>query len=184
MTEHQKIVEFLDDYLAKNNLDGVSAAEASRLLHEAGLLEDDAQRPGDPLRKLLRAGAIPHARKEQGKWLIPKSPSTPVVASEASEAGEEGTVPRLKVLLRLLYSILFLLVFEILRLIVQVTVLGEYVYLLIMGNPSPQLKKFGGWVSDYTFRVLRYLTLNENERPFPFTRFPGEVEPPEEKVIF
>jgi len=181
MTEHQKIVEFLDDYLAKNNLDGVSAAEASRLLHEAELLEDDPQRPGDPLRKLLRAGAIPHARKEQGKWLIPKSPSTPVVVSGT---GEGGTVPRLKILLRLLYSILFLLVFEILRLIVQVTVLGEYVYLLIMGNPSPQLKKFGGWVADYTYRVLRYLTFNENERPFPFTRFPGEVEPPEEKVIF
>ncbi|OHB25578.1 MAG: hypothetical protein A2X84_13350 [Desulfuromonadaceae bacterium GWC2_58_13] len=90
----------------------------------------------------------------------------------------------MKILLRFLYSVLFLLVFEILRLIVQVTVVGQYVYLLIVGTPSVALKKFGARVSDYTYRVLRYLTLNENEKPYPFAKFPAEVSPPEADVSF
>lgn len=182
MTEQQKIIQFLDDYLVKNALDGLSAAEASRLLDEAGLLADDPSKPGESMRRLLRDGSIPHAQKIQGKWFIPRSARTVTETVEVSS--DKPSVSRLKVLLRLLYSILFLLVFEILRLIVQVTVLGQYVYLLIMGTPSSHLKKFGSRVADYTYRVLRYLTLNENGKPYPFAKFPAEVSPPETEVSF
>lgn len=181
MTEIQKIITFLDTYLAKNGLDGLSAAEASRLLDEAGLLADDAAKPGEPVRRLLRNGSIPHAHKVLGKWVIPPS-SRPVSAAEARP--EKTSISRMKILLRLLYSILFLLVFEVLRLIVQLTVLGQYVYLLIMGVPSVPLRKFGARVSDYTYSVLRYLTLSENAKPYPFASFPGEVSPPEPDVSF
>jgi len=182
MMEKQKIVEFLDDYLTKNGLEGVTAAEASQLLHDAGLLEDDSSRPGEPLRKLLRDGSLPHARKVQGKWFIPRSAAADSGTVESAPSKE--SVSRMKILMRLLYSVLFLLVFEILRLIVQVTVLGQYVYTLVLGTPSTPLKKFGARVSDYTYRVLRYLTLNENSRPYPFNKFPSEVQPPEAEVSF
>lgn len=182
MTEHAEIIKFIDDYLAKNDLDGLPAAEASRLLNEAGLLADDPSKPGEPMRRVLRDGGIPHAHKVQGRWFIPRS-SRPASAT-ADVVSLKEPISRMKVLLRFLYTILFLLVFEILRLIVQVTVLAQYVYLLVMGTPSPQLKKFGGRVSDYTYRVLRYLTLNENAKPYPFNRFPGEVSPPEANVSF
>jgi hypothetical protein len=182
MTEQQKIIQFIDDHLANNELDGLSAAEASRLLDEAGLLVDDPSKPGEPLRRLLREGSLPHAHKVQGKWFIPRS-DRPMAETVAAPSGKEG-LSRMKILLRLLYSILFLLVFEVLRLIVQVTVLGQYVYLLIMGVPSLPLKKFGARVSDYAYRVLRYLTLNENEKPYPFSKFPDPVSPPETEVSF
>ncbi len=182
MTENQKIIQFLDDYLAKNALDGLSAAEASRLLDEAGLLADDASKPGESMRRLLRDGGVPHAHKVQGKWFIPCSAQSVLEPVEA--APEKVTISRMKILLRFLHAVLFLLVFEILRLVVQVTVLGQYVYLLIMGIPSAHLKKFGARVSDYTYRVLRYLTLNENAKPYPFTKFPDEVLPPEADVSF
>lgn len=182
MTENQKIIKFLDDYLVRNALDGLSAAEASRLLDEAGLLADDVSKPGESMRRLLRDGSIPHAHKIQGKWFIPRSSSA--VFATAKAAPEKKTISRMKILLRFLYAVLFLLVFEILRLTVQVTVLGQYVYLLIMGTPSAHLKKFGARVSDYTYKVLRYLTLNENAKPYPFAKFPGEVSPPEADVSF
>lgn len=184
MTDQHEIIRFIDDYLRKHDLEGLAVADAARLLNEAGLLPDDGQNPGEPLRKLLRDGEIPHARKEQGRWFIPGSGA---VANDQTEAGAPVAVAgvgRLKILLRLLYAILFLLVFEILRLVVQVTVLGQYLYLLVVGSPCEPLRKFGSGVADYAYRVIRYLTLNENERPYPFTRFPGEIEPPESEARF
>ena len=182
MTDQHEITRFIDDYLRKHNLEGLAVADAARLLNEAGLLPDDGQNPGEPLRKLLRDGEIPHARKEQGRWFIPASGAAP--SEESSSVAAPTGVGRLKILLRLLYAILFLLVFEILRLVVQVTVLGQYLYLLVTGTPSEPLRKFGSRVADYSYRVIRYLTLNENERPYPFTRFPGEIAPPESEARF
>ena len=67
------IIEFLDNYLVKNNMQFISAPEANQILEEAGLLNDSIQRPGKPLRKLLRAGYFPHAYKNNGRWVIPCS---------------------------------------------------------------------------------------------------------------
>lgn len=184
MTDQHEIIRFIDDYLRKHDLEGLAVADAARLLNEAGLLPDDGQNPGEPLRKLLRDGEIPHARKEQGRWFIPASGAAASVESVAPAPVSGTTVSRLKILLRLLYAILFLLVFEILRLVVQVTVLGQYLYLLVTGTPSEPLRKFGSRVADYSYRVIRYLTLNENERPYPFTRFPREIEPPDSEARF
>jgi hypothetical protein len=39
-------------------------------------------------------------------------------------------------------------------------------------------------VSVYAYRVLRYATLNENEKPFPFDNFPKEIELPDKEVFF
>jgi Domain of unknown function (DUF4389) len=182
MTEDQKLIAFIDDYLKKNSLDGVNAAEASRLLDQAGLLTDDASRPGEPLRKLMREGHFPHAHKVQNKWFIPLSLGA--AATELAAVAEMEPLSRMKILLRLLYSLLFLLVFEVVRLVLQLTVLSEYVFLLIKGKPSKRLRVFGARISDYTYHLLRYLTLNENGRPYPFSKFPSEVNPPERHAKF
>lgn len=181
MTEHREIIDFIDDHLKKNGLDGMNASDASALLDEAGLLADDASRPGEPLRKLMREGHIPHAHKVQNKWFIPLS--EPVLEGEGPVL-EKEPLSRMKILLRLIYSILFLLAFEVVRLMVQLTVLSEYVYLLIKGKPSRRLRVFGARVSDYTYHLLRYLTLNENGRPYPFAKFPTEIHPPETHARF
>ena len=68
-----KIIKYLDDYLMKNHIQFISAPEANQILEEAGLLNDSIQRPGKPLRKLLRAGYFPHAYKNNGRWVIPCS---------------------------------------------------------------------------------------------------------------
>jgi hypothetical protein len=46
------------------------------------------------------------------------------------------------------------------------------------------VRKFANQAAAYGYRVMRYLTLNENVRPFPFQDFPQELEPPEEGVVF
>ena len=46
------------------------------------------------------------------------------------------------------------------------------------------IRNFSNKVSVYGYRVLRYVTLNENEKPFPFDNFPKEMELPDTEVFF
>ncbi len=91
---------------------------------------------------------------------------------------------RKKIAIRLLYTILFLIVFEIIKIIIQVSVLFQYGYLLISKTCNHPIRNFSNKVSVYGYRVLRYVTLNENEKPFPFDNFPKEMELPDREVFF
>ena len=91
---------------------------------------------------------------------------------------------RKKIAVRLLYTILFLIVFEIVKIIIQVSVIFQYVYLLISKTSNNPIRNFSNKVSVYAYRVLRYVTLNENEKPFPFDNFPKEIELPDKEVFF
>ncbi len=101
-----------------------------------------------------------------------------------AEYVEESGVTRKQIGMRLLYTVLFLIVFEVLKLIIQVTVLFQYVYLLITKDYSKPLRSFSDRLAAYAYKVIRYMTLNENQRPFPFSEFPAEGEKSEEQVRF
>jgi len=70
------IIEFIDNYLIRTDRESIDPVEANALLDKEGLLPDSEDRPGMPLRKLLRKGQIPHAYQAGGKssrWIIPQS---------------------------------------------------------------------------------------------------------------
>jgi hypothetical protein len=93
-------------------------------------------------------------------------------------------VLRKKIVIRLLYTILFFIIFEILKTIIQVSVLFQYVYLLISKTYSEPVRNFTNKVSVYAYKVLRYVTLSENNKPYPFQDFPQIMELPEAEVFF
>ena len=92
--------------------------------------------------------------------------------------------PRKKIVIRLLYTILFFIIFEILKTIIQVSVLFQYVYLLISKTYSEPVRNSTNKVSVYAYKALRYVTLNENNKPYPFQDFPQIMELPEAEVFF
>lgn len=70
------IIKFIDDYLTKSGRADIDPVEANALLAKAGILKDSKDRPGKPLRDLLRKGQLPHAFQAGGKgssWTIPHS---------------------------------------------------------------------------------------------------------------
>ena len=70
------ISNFLDEYLRKTGRESIGAVEANALLDKAGILKDNPQRPGLPLRNKLRKGELPYAYQVAGKgseWVIPLS---------------------------------------------------------------------------------------------------------------
>jgi predicted membrane protein len=91
---------------------------------------------------------------------------------------------RKQIAIRLLFTILFLIVFEILKTIIQVAVLFQYVYLLVTKKPNEPVRNFSNKVTTYAYKVLRYMTLNENHKPFPFSEFPKEMDSPESEIKY
>lgn len=70
------IIQCLDNYMINNGLTSIDAPKANAVLARNGLLGDSWQRPGKPLRDLLRAGRLPHAYQQGRTWKIPISGNT------------------------------------------------------------------------------------------------------------
>lgn len=96
------------------------------------------------------------------------------------------SVDRMDILKRFLVTLVCLLVFELVRLLVQATVLFQFLYMLIARQHSDPLRKFSNRLSCFAYRLLRYSTLNENDKPFPFSEFPkaGDCERPAASIKF
>ncbi len=75
MTNITQIIKYIDEYLIRNNQTNITPVHANKILAQAGLLSDSKDRPGLPLRKLLRDGKILHAYQIGNKWHIPHSKS-------------------------------------------------------------------------------------------------------------
>ena len=91
---------------------------------------------------------------------------------------------RSQVLMRLLYTVLFLFVMGIVIMIIKLSIAFQYILLLITLKHSEPVRRLTNQLAAYGYRVLRYLTLNDNLRPFPFNEFPQEMEPSEGEVRF
>jgi len=93
-------------------------------------------------------------------------------------------VTRGQIATRLLITVLFLPINGIVNATIVLTTLFQYVYLLITLQHSEPVRAFANKVIGYGYRVWRFISLNENRRPFPFSELPGEMEPPEGEVNF
>jgi hypothetical protein len=91
---------------------------------------------------------------------------------------------RKQVTIRLLYTLLYVAIFELVKTVVLLITLFEYFFLLVTLRHNEPARTFANKVATYGYRVMRYLTLNENQRPFPFSDFPKEIELPDEEVRF
>ena len=77
--EVEQMIRHIDAFLESSGRPYLAPPEANALLDSAGLLRDRASRPGQPLRRPLRAGWFPRAYQPSGKggrWIIPHSSAT------------------------------------------------------------------------------------------------------------
>jgi hypothetical protein len=97
---------------------------------------------------------------------------------------ETSRPSRRQIAIRLLYTLACVILFEIVKILIQVTVLFQFIFLLFTQRYSGPLRNFSNQVSTYAYKLIRYMTLNDNHRPFPFHDFPSEMERPEDPVRF
>ena len=85
--------------------------------------------------------------------------------------------------IRFIFTILFLFVIALTALMILITVLLQYIMLFIIKRHNERLRNFSNKLSTYLYKTVRYICLNENSKPYPFSSFPIEVEESEEVVI-
>lgn len=74
--------------------------------------------------------------------------------------------------LRLLYMLLFGLIFNILPVIIMLTVIVQFVSKLTTGKTYGQLDRFGDNLGAYTHEIIRFLTFASDAMPFPLGPWP------------
>lgn len=73
---------------------------------------------------------------------------------------------------RVLFVVIFWIAFYVTQMVVGLVAVAQCVFLLITGDPNEQLRKLGDSLGKYVHDILRYVTFNSDQRPFPFTDFP------------
>jgi len=112
--------------------------------------------------------------------------NTQTTTQESSQQTEKEQIPvasRKQIGIRLLYTILFFFILGIVLVIVKLAVAFQFIYFFITLKPNKPVRQFSNKISAYGYRIFRYITLNESQRPFPFTDFPQELEPSEEQIF-
>lgn len=76
--------------------------------------------------------------------------------------------------IRVLFMLIFgLVLYLIIVPVALVLALGQALFTIVTGDENENLRKFGAALSQYVYQVLRFLTFNTEEKPFPFSDFPG-----------
>jgi hypothetical protein len=96
----------------------------------------------------------------------------------AGQPLEEGWVDRSETGIRALKTLLFFIVARVLETVLAVVIVFELIWTLITGRePSHAVRHFASRVLAYLVEIVRYLTYNDDQAPFPFREFPGDPEP-------
>lgn len=73
---------------------------------------------------------------------------------------------------RIAYMILFVIINYPVRLVINVIALGQFVFVLVSGETNKQLLEFGQSLSRYSYDIMRFISYNSDEKPFPFASWP------------
>lgn len=85
--------------------------------------------------------------------------------------------------LRLIFMLIFAAVLQIASVVMWVVGISQFIFALFTGQDNIVLRRFGYSLSIYIFHMLRFLTYNSEEKPFPFTDWPQTSEAIEAKEI-
>lgn len=81
------------------------------------------------------------------------------------------------ILLRILWMVLFVLVWQVAEVMLAVAVLVQLVYRLFNGAPSLSVMSFGDSLSQYLAQIGRFGTFHTDQKPWPFADWPTPRAP-------
>ena len=70
--------------------------------------------------------------------------------------------------LRLFFMLVFVLLYGVSRVVVGAVVVVQFFWLLFTGRINNRILQLGQSLATYTYHIIRYLTFNSEQRPFPF----------------
>ncbi|MDN7143829.1 DUF4389 domain-containing protein [Pseudomonas sp. JQ170] len=84
---------------------------------------------------------------------------------------------RESIILRVLWMLVFLLVWQVAQTLLGGLVLVQLIYRLIYGAPSASLMNFGDSLSQFLAQIGRFGTFHSDQKPWPFADWPAPRAP-------
>jgi hypothetical protein len=79
---------------------------------------------------------------------------------------------------RVLYMLVFVVIFHIAEIVLGIVVVFQVLASLLSGQRNQRLLVFGAQLGTYFVQIIRYLTYNSDDLPYPFAEWPaGEGGP-------
>lgn len=75
--------------------------------------------------------------------------------------------------IKTLFIFLFSVIYRILDLVVLFLVVVQWGFTLVTGEKNPALGQFSESLATYIAQIVRYITGNDESKPFPFTDWPA-----------
>ena len=78
--------------------------------------------------------------------------------------------------LRLVIALAYFgLLFYLVRILVGLALIVQFMFVAFVGETNRRLLDFTADLNRFSYHVLQYVTWNSNDRPFPFSDWPGPV---------
>ena len=84
------------------------------------------------------------------------------------ESSLERNIKARSTWLRLFFMLVVVLLWGVSRVVVGATVFIQFFFVLFTGETNTGLRQLGQSLATYSYQIIRYLTFNTEERPFPF----------------
>lgn len=84
----------------------------------------------------------------------------------------QSAPPEPSIWMRLLYMLLFAIIYGVTELVIYAVVIFQFFAVLITGQSNEQLLAFGQSLSTFVYQIMRFLTFNSEQRPFPIGTWP------------
>jgi hypothetical protein len=95
------------------------------------------------------------------------------MSEDGSTSDIKEHVKDTNVWLRLLFMLLFAMIYSAAEVVLAVVVFFQFLCVLFTGNKNAKALLFGSQLSAFAYQVFSYLTYNSEERPFPFADWPS-----------
>ncbi|MGI9287485.1 MAG: DUF4389 domain-containing protein [Pseudomonadales bacterium] len=73
---------------------------------------------------------------------------------------------------RALYMLLFVIIYGVAEIVIYGVVIFQFFAIVITGQSNDQLLSFGQTLSTYVYQIMRFLTFNSEQHPFPIGAWP------------
>jgi len=86
---------------------------------------------------------------------------------------------RKKIALRFVITLIYTIFCTIVNIVIFLLTIFQYIILLLTTKQIEAIKNLSHKLTAYSYKMLRYMTLNETAATFPFGKLPGAIEPAE-----
>ena len=85
--------------------------------------------------------------------------------------------------IRLIHMIVLVVAFNIAELVIGALVIFQFLSKLLTGNANENLKAFGAQIGLYLYCIVRFLTFETEDKPFPFAPWAAMPTGPGDKTV-